>query len=360
MLTGASTSRGLAIVEHLLALPEVSFVLAIGRERRPVGLVDTRRLRYLCGDLLHARAVHDLVWGEARVHGIDTVIHAAQHRGAHDTGRQVHLQNVESTRALVVACATHPTIRRFVLRSFAEVYAAPLTTTQLLGEDDPLQLDPGAPQWVRDRVEADLTACAHAGGVLQIAVLRCGELLAPACGSQLWDYLGSRVCLRPLGYDPMINVLSLDDAADAFIAAARSSATGPFNIPGADTLPLTRAIAEAQRLNIAIPGPLMSPLYRLRRRVAGFDFRYDLNRQRFHFGGVLDGTRAAEQLGFVPRHPVSWPRPWWRELLDRLAADRAGSGVEPPGSADHARGAAAGAKDPLAPDMQPRVGGGNP
>jgi hypothetical protein len=67
----------------------------------------------------------------------------------------------------------------------------------------------------------------------------------------------------------------------------------------------------------------MSPLYRLRRRVAGFDFRYDMNRSRFHFGGVLDGTRAREQLGYTPRYPVHWPHPWWRELLERLGADRA-------------------------------------
>jgi len=323
MVTGASTPLGLAIVEHLLALPDVSFVLAVGKDRRPVGLVDTGRLRYLAVDLSHARVAHDLVWGDARLHLINTVIHAAQHRGAHDTGRGVHLQNVESTRALLAACEDHPSIRRFLLRSFAEVYATPHTTTQLLVEDDPLELSPGAPQWVRDRVEADFTACAHVGGTLKVAVLRLAELVAPDSGSQLWDYLGSRVCLRPLGYDPMINVLSLEDAAEAFRAAAQSTAIGPFNIPGADTLPLTRAIEESQRFSIPVPGPLMSPMYRLRRRVAGFDFRYDMNFARFHFGGVLDGTRAREQLGYAPRHPVHWPHPWWRELLDRLAADRA-------------------------------------
>ena len=323
MVTGASTPLGLAIIEHLLSFPDISFVLAVGKERRPSDLVDSRRLRYVSADLRHTRTAHDLVWGEARSHLVDTVIHAAQHRGAHDAGRRVHLQNVESTRALLVACVDHPSIRRFLLRSFAEVYATPQTTTQLLGEDDPLELDPGAPQWVRDRVEADLTACAHAGGTLKVAVLRCAELIAPDSGSQLWDYLMSRVCLRPFGYDPMINVLSLADAARAFAAAAQSSAIGAFNIAGADTLPLTRAIEEAQRVSIPVPGPLMSPLYRLRRKVAGFDFRYDMNRSRFHFGGVLDGTRAREQLGYVPGHHVRWPHPWWRELLERLAADRA-------------------------------------
>ncbi len=319
MVTGASTPLGLAIVERLRALPEVSFVLAVGREPRPDSLVDDRRLRYVGADLRHERAVHDLVWGEARQHVVDTVIHAAQHRSVRDEGRDIHRQNVDATRSLLLACNDHPSIRRFVLRSFAEVYATPPAATRLLTEDDALDFAPETPQWVRDRVEADLTACAHIGGALHVAALRCAELLAPNSGSQLWDYLQSRVCMRPLGFDPVINVLSLDDAAAAFVSAAASVASGPFNIPGADTLPLTRAIFESQRLDIPVPGALMAPLYQLRRRLAGFEFRYDLNARRFHFGGVLDGTRAREELGYIPQSRATWPRPWWKQLVERLA-----------------------------------------
>ncbi len=322
MVTGASTPLGLAIVEHLRRLPEVSFVLAVGRDRPPASLTDDRRLRCVGADLTHDRSVHDLLWGEAKQHLVDTVIHAAQHRSVRDEGRRVHRQNVDATRSLIVACNDHSSIRRFVLRSFAEVYATPPAATHLLTEDDPLDFAPEAPQWLRDRVEADLTACAHVGGALHIAVLRCAELLAPNSGSQLWDYLQSRVCMRPMGFDPVINVLSLADASAAFVAAASSTAVGPFNIPGADTLPLTRAILESQRLNIPVPGSLMAPLYQLRRRLAGFEFRYDLNARRFHFGGVLDGTRARESLGFVPRARAEWPRPWWKQLIERLASNR--------------------------------------
>jgi UDP-glucose 4-epimerase len=323
MVTGASTPLGLAIVEKLLATPEISFVLAVAKERRPAHLEDGPRLRYRSADLTRLRNVHDLAWGDAHHHQIDTVIHTALHRRASDAGRTVHAQNVEATRALVLACMDHPTIHRFVYRSFADVYSLKNTTTNLLEEDDPLDFDPDSPQWVRDRVEADLTVCAHFGGPLTIAVLRCAELLAPDSGSQLWDYLSSRVCLRPLGFDPMLDVLSLDDAAAAFVAAARHSQSGVFNIPGADRLPLSHAIAESLRLDIAVPGPMMSPLYRLRRMVAGFDFRYDLNVRRFHLGGILDGRRAREGFGYVPRVPATWPRPWWRRLIDQLAADRA-------------------------------------
>ena len=118
----------------------------------------------------------------------------------------------------------------------------------------------------------------------------------------------------------MLNLLSIDDAVAAILAVLRSRHGGVFNIPGADTLPLSRAIAESIRVDVPVPGPLMAPLYGLRRKLAGFDFRYDLNVGRFHFGGLLDGSRASRVLDYTPSHPVKWPRPWWWTLADRLGS----------------------------------------
>jgi len=317
LVTGATAPLGAGLVDALLAADDVELVLAVGREQVPPRPAATR-LVYCARDLTRARVVHDLMWGDARAHGIDTVVHTMHHRAVADHGTHVHAQNVDATRALVVACAEHPTVKRFVYRSFAEVYALRHVTSDLLDEESPLDFDPSSPQWVRDRVEADLTVCAHFG-TLPIAVLRCAEILAPGTGSQLWDYLQSRVCMRPLGFDPMLNLLSLDDAVTALVAAARSSEVGIFNIPGFDTLPLSLAIQESRRADIPVPGPLMAPLYGLRRWLAGFEFRYDMNLRRFHFGGVVDGTRARNALGFVARVPARWPKPWWPLLLDRLA-----------------------------------------
>jgi UDP-glucose 4-epimerase len=133
------------------------------------------------------------------------------------------------------------------------------------------------------------------------------EIVAGGLGSQLWDYLSSRVCLRPLGFDPMINVLSIEDAVAAILRALGSSGRGVFNIPGFDTLPLSRLIARWGRLDVPVPGPLLAPLYWLRTRTVGFEFRYDLNLGRFHLGGVLDGARARAVLGYQPRHPLVFP-----------------------------------------------------
>ena len=79
-----------------------------------------------------------------------------------------------------------------------------------------------------------------------------------------------------------------------------------FNIPGADTLPLADCISKWGRISIPVPGSWMTPLYQWRRRLRGHDFRYGMNRRRFHYSGVLDGGRAKGTLGYEPEVRVQW------------------------------------------------------
>ncbi len=307
LVSGATTPAGRALVQRLLA--EGRTVLAVAAEEAwPFAPHDS--LHYHRVDLTRARRVRELLFGEARDLGVTAVVHSALHRKATDRGRRIHDLNVESTREMLHLAERHPTIERFVYRSYSDVYRIAPELPQLIGEDHPLELGSWLPQGVRDRVEADLMVCSRMGmSPMSIVVLRCAEIFAPHCGSQLHDYLSSRVCLRPLGFDPMLNVLSIDDVVEAQLLALRSDALGIFNIPGKDVLPLSAAIAAFGKRELALPGPVLGPLYSLRSITRGFEFRYSTNRYRFHFSGVLDGSRAEEVLGYAPSHPVDWPVP---------------------------------------------------
>jgi UDP-glucose 4-epimerase len=308
LVTGATTPVGIRIV-GLLAERGFS-VVALGAEPHPGLFAEwpSERVSYFRCDLTRSRELRRLLFGPVRDLGVAAIVHTALHRSATDRGSRVRALNVESTRELLRLAERHPTIRRFVYRSYSDVYRVSPFGAVLLGEDDPLELSDGTPQRVRDRVEADVTVCTRMGlSPLTIQVLRCAEVLAPDVGSQLHDYLGSLLCLRPLGYNPMLNLLTVEDAARAMHAALVSDAQGVFNIPGADTLPLSRAIRKWGRRSLPVPGPLLAPLYRLRTTVLGMEFRYDMNHRRFHFSSVLDGRRARELLGYEPLHPIEWP-----------------------------------------------------
>lgn len=309
LVTGATTALGRALCSALLAEPGEFTVLATGLEHAPSGLPRSDSFLYRRADLTRPREAHDLLFGVGAELGVRAVIHSAMHRSARHEGPEVRALNVEASRELLFLCERHPTVKRFVFRSSGSVYRIDPGRAILLVEEDPLELSPGAPQSVRDRVEADLTVCTRIGSSrLEIVVLRCAEILAADVGSQLFDYLESKLCLRPIGFDPMLNVLSLEDAVRPLIAAVRSKATGVFNIPGADTLPLSLAIELWDRTGLPVPGALLAPLYGFRASLLGMEFRYDLNRRRFHFSAVLDGRRARDGLGYAPAFPISWRR----------------------------------------------------
>lgn len=310
LVTGAAAPIGERLVRTLLEDPAIGHVLAVGARplEEALPFAHASRLTYLQVDLTRERRVHDMLFGPARDLGVEVVVHTAMSSTASEQGSRIHALNVDATLQLMKLCERHPTIRRFVLKSYAEVYQVQHDLPVLIGEDHPLNLSQNAPQYVRDRVEADLHACVRMGlSPLQIVVLRCAEILAPGTGSQLFDYLESPVCLRPMGYDPMLNVMSLKDAVEALHLAVRAREQGVFNIPGHDTLPLALAIRKWGRVGIPVPGAWLTPLYRWRRQLRGHDFSYGMNRRRFHYSGVLDGRRAREVLGYLPSAPIEWP-----------------------------------------------------
>lgn len=301
LVTAADSPLSRALTQGLIACPEVRAVVAVHPPDEPTLEAEMAGVHHVHADLTRHRDVQSILQGIAARTGVDTIVHACLHPGAREHGSAAFRQNVESTRHLLSVAEEESHIKRFVLRSFQDVYRVERDSPILVDESQPLELSPHAPQAIRNHAEADLITCARmAVSRLQIAVLRLADVLAEGVASQLGDYLSSRVCLRALGYDPMVNVLSLTDAERALRLAVLSEAIGIFNIPGRDTLPLSELIHRAGRIGVAVPGPLLTPLYELRARVTRLRFHYETNRDRFHRGGVLEGSKAREQLGFTP------------------------------------------------------------
>ncbi len=311
LVIGAGAPLGEALVRGLLADSAVDHVVAAtGHPADTFPIEPTEQLTVCSVDITRNRQLHHLLFDTAKGLEIDTVIHTAMHLSATDEGPRVHAYNVESVRNLMDHCERHPTIRRLVLRSASAVYQVQRDLPVLIGEGHPLNMAGSAPQWVRDRIEADVSACTRMGMArLRITVLRMAEVLATGTGSQLFDYLESPICFQPAGFDPMINVLTIDDAVEAMTRAIHCAEQGVFNIPGADTLPLSEVILRWGRIGLPAIDSMLTPLYRLRRRLTGHDFRYGMNRRWFIYSGVLDGRRAREALEYRPSHPVDWPVP---------------------------------------------------
>ena len=305
LVTDVTTPLGCAVADALRRDPQIATVVCAHPPGRPPADV-LAGVHYVPADLASYRSARDLLFGEHAA-DLDTIVHAPLHTDPLAEDERVLRLNVDSTRHLLALALERRSIRRFVLRSFADVYRIDSDEPALIEEDHALELSPSAPAGVRSRVETDLTVCERiSNGSLGIAVLRCAEVLAPRSGSRLLDYLSSRVCLRPLGYDPMLNLLSVEDAARAVTLAARSEAVGIFNVPGRDVLPLSELIHCTGRIGLAVPGPALGPLYAARAVLTSGRFRYALDERRFHYSGVLDGRRARAAFGYVPEHAIDF------------------------------------------------------
>lgn len=307
MITGGSTALGIALVEAFLADPDIEVILALGH-KKDLPMPDAgNKLHYTRVDLTRTRSLRTLLFGLAKELRIDTVADVALHTESPGGSGAHYSLNVEVTRQILLFAERHPTIQRFVLRSHAEAYDHRSDLPTMLSEDHPLNLSPDNPVWLRQRIEADLTVCARMGmSPLTIAVLRCAECLAPGVGSQLYDIVSQPIPMRPWGYDPMMNVLSLPDLVRAMQLAVKSDATGVFNIPGADTLPLSELFIRSNPSTLALPSPILGPAYALRSWYSGNTVHYRSNHRRFHLGGVLDGTRAEQELGYRAQVPIAW------------------------------------------------------
>ncbi len=305
LVTAATAPLGIELCRALAVRHEV---LASGLE--PAALAAPRfagsAVRYLEADLSHSRSRRTLLFGAALEARAEAVVYGAQEgpAGPH--------AEADAVRELLHLCERHPSIRAFVYRGTGEVYRIRAGDPGLIDEDHPLELGTRASSRLRDLVEADQAACSHAAhSRLRIAVLRFAEpWLAPGRGPLL-RWLRSSACLRPLGHDPVVNLISAEDYLRAVALAVEARAAGAFNVPGADLLPLSELAERAGRLCLGAPACLLPSLYAL---LPGPGFSYAPNRRRLFFGGVLCGEQAAAAFGYRPRAPIRWPREPWPHL----------------------------------------------
>jgi UDP-glucose 4-epimerase len=103
-----------------------------------------------------------------------------------------------------------------------------------------------------------------------------------------------------LGFDPMVQLVHVQDVAEAISLALTSGRRGIYNLVGPGELPLSTVLKELGRQPYAIPHPLAKPILSAAFRlglssfpVAELDF--------IRYVCMVDGRRASAELGFRPQ-----------------------------------------------------------
>ena len=182
-------------------------------------------------------------------------------------------------------------------------YGAFSDNPNFLTEDDRLRGRPGY-AFVEEKLSVEQELREHAERSGQpVTVLRFAPVLDAAGRSLVARYFRLTPVPTVLGYNPLIQLLGVDDAAEAVrlaLADRRRHGHRAYNVAGGGVLPLLAAIRLAGRTSVPTPALVAAPLLdALFQSGAAFAPGAQLDFLKYLF--VTDTERASNELGFRAR-----------------------------------------------------------
>jgi len=134
-------------------------------------------------------------------------------------------------------------------------------------------------------------------------VLRPVHVVGPTLRNPASSYLRLARPVTVLGFDPMVQLLHADDLCLAIALALRPGVRGVYNVAGPGEVPLSRVLRELGRRPVPVPHFLVRGLVRRLFEARLGHFPPEVV-DHIQYLCAVDGSRAARDLGFVPRHTL--------------------------------------------------------
>jgi UDP-glucose 4-epimerase len=258
-------------------------------------------------DLLAARRIDTVIHlgllGPSR-HAGQTAPAAPARRGPTPASGPIDGTDARVIRTMRLAAAVgrrDGPVRTLVVASSASVY--PISSRAPLWHREHEVLRPGPDSEAAALVEAEdyVRDVASANPHIAVAILRFADLVGPAANSPLASLLGLPFVPVAAGFDPAVQFLHVDDAADAVRHAAGLELSGLYNVAAEGTIRWRGAIGIAGRRPWPVPPVLLGPLSPVlsfgrcidARRLAGTGFTSAFGvRQCVHVAGTGSPPRT--------------------------------------------------------------------
>lgn len=286
LLTGADEPLGRLVLKRLASTPGVGRILAAGKGKK----VKT----------LKVSPTSEKILGTLRDEKVDTIVHVAL-TPAKGRDENVFERNVLGTMTLLGAAA-EAKVRQVVLRSSYTVYGPLYNNPNYIPEGRRVRLS-GKSQFQRDVAEMERYAqdfLKHFPGT-QLTILRFAPILGPGSDSPFMKYLHQDACPVILGFDPLLQLLHEEDAADAVVAAANADVSGAVNVAPDGVVPLLKILRYLKKEMLIVPHLPMQASEKLLAALRTLPFDAGFLR----FACCLDNARMKDELRFAPRHTSS-------------------------------------------------------
>ncbi len=296
LITGVGSLLGGEVAAILAADPHIGRL--IGVDTSPPGpAIEARlgRTEFVRADI--GTALITKVIAQAHV---DTVVHTAP-----PSRSRPKCRHVTETLQLLAGCQLSESVRRVVVESSTAVYGAspraPAACTESMRTTATT-----APGKAREaiEVESSVRAFARRRPDIAVTVLRLAEILGPRVETPLSRYLAMPIVPASLGYDPRLQLLHEDDAAEVLRRASTQHHPGVFNVAGDGVVPLSQALRWAGRIRLPVPSRAMSLVGGLVRNRGVVELSAE-QAQLLSFGRVVDTSRLREEFGYAPPHSTA-------------------------------------------------------
>ncbi len=247
-----------------------------------------------------------------RRNDVQAVIHMGIMHDPRMNEEEHHSFNVVGTTRILEYCARYG-VKKVIMLSSANVYGPSPDNSNFLTEDAPLMAASRFSE-VRDLTEVDMLAYGffwkHPD--IQTVILRPVHIIGPNIKNAPSNYLRLKYPWVLAGFDPIVQLIHVDDAARAMIEALRPEAKGVYNVVGPGEVPLSSIFRELGRTVLPVPHLVARPLLELM-------FKYHLasfpppELDHIQFLCAVDGSRWAKDLGWKPSFSM---RETIRSVLD--------------------------------------------
>lgn len=237
-----------------------------------------------------------------RTQKIRAVIHMAIIHDPRLSREQHHNFNVMGTKK-ILEYVVRFNIPKVVVLSSANVYGPRPENTQFLTEESPL-MAAGRFGDIGDLVLVDLSANTFFWEHPQVetVILRPTHIVGPVHNAPS-NYLRLKRIPTLMGFDPMVQVIHVEDVVRAMLMALKPGLRGVFNITGPDPVALSGLIRAIGKPRVPIPAPLFEQAMRVMwwARLTSFpppELDY------IRYVSTLDGSRAHREMGFTHEYSL--------------------------------------------------------
>jgi UDP-glucose 4-epimerase len=267
--------------------------------------IDRRPFREKPKDVAHYQIdIRKRKVGEVfRRHRIEALIHLGIMHDPRTPFSEVHSFNILGSHKILELCVQHG-VKKVVVLSSANVYGPLPDNSNFLTEETPLMAADRFSD-VRDLIELDMYAQSFLWKhpAVETVILRPVHIVGPTVQNAASTYLRLERPITVLGFDPMVQLIHMDDACRAMVLALKPGVRGVYNVTGPGEVPLSTILKELGRRRVPVPHFLVRALLRraFEARLTGFPPE---EVDHLQYLCAVDGSRAARDLGYAPRHSL--------------------------------------------------------